>query len=872
LQPPDWLRQAAGNTYNIAPEQDPYKSVCSTIAKPPSPIVPMKTDLTNEERTTKPSDTELFNKLSLGNNSAQHKLDCQTLIDQLDTTYHKHSHPDFNMGDHGSLDPSNSHLDDRPIMQPILPVFVTSDTYNHAYTTGINSAMDAIVSRITDINKDDATLTLESIKPVLDTIKLVFALQFPVKYTPADYDRVVAEFTTPNQLKRVRNYDQNHEADSSLDGYSNNGSFVKAETANKATIMSRNITNLNDDLIINQSAYTIIASNTLKTFVEGYLFQYNNQQLGELLHLKCIMFKTVVASDYSKFDGHQNYATRLIEKLFFATIFIDAQPMFDMMDAANTSTYKAHDDITYTPGYTRLSGSAETSLGNTLDNLTMSVVSRLYHSRQKPYTETLTDLTKSEVNQAFNMMMAGGDDGIAFDINLDRYQELVNLFRLKITLESVNTTDKPITLLSRIYPAPRASPASGINFERFLSKLSFGVLNSSLSFIDKITAKLMGYIVTENGNNPLITSFLAKMISLYGSKARTHIRIEPRDLPYTTFMGQPTPIPHYLLDVYYAQQNPLYVEMMTEIVNNIDTIDQLQTYVNDFRSREQVLNPKPNTQAVINFDKRQIDLHPEYKSALPPQDLAMCAYKSTCDSIIELLGNIIEPDKWVIIDTTVGPGALAQRLTSLKQFHLDVLTVDMAEINHYKTLPHYPRVLDEVIDGATYNRDVTKRAVIIIDLPFKLYSELELAIDNNIAALTVMKFDPNKDWFIINAPVGASAPLINKLNKQYYNGYINKDIKRFTRGRIAGIITNITKPRGKNKFNPLSFSATSRDANVADNLAANRYANPNPIPLTSQEARSESKRLSTRKQRVVIPPAPASVLLALRANLTRKRK
>ena len=750
--------------------------------------------------------------------------------------------------------------DNKPLMRQIFPPIYDPDSNIHLYTKSDDGSFDAIFQRIQNVNTfEDNDMT--TLSPIFETIQHVYQIAYGQhKISPLDVEDIEEYMTTANQKKRYNDYKIDTTYTSDIDVHSHNNAFIKAELADKEYGAQRNISNVNTTLFIQMSRYIIPAAEHFKTHTQGYVFQYNSDMVGKLVHSRVQFSTYAMASDFSKFDGTQNQGTKFIEKLYHLVLFKSANELFDLIDEATKSTFRASADMKYSPNYTRLSGSAETSFGNSLVNHTLGVVSYLYSKSGSPYSVAIKP-SKAEIDDAFSHVIIGGDDGIMLDNDQTRYEELVKLFKMKITIEA-KPSHEPLNMLSLIYPNAKVSPCAGPDFNRILPKLCYGVISTPLNEVEQISAKLMGYMSVFTHNNPKIDKLFDKLVILL-EPYLVKTKLEPRDLPFTHYMGQPLPIVPELLDVYYQHITP-GTQRMLDLIDEAKDLEELVELSNNMHSMDDhppiTVSPEVKRKAKAYLYKLPVTTYEN----LSPELQGMMPKNTTITAIINLLKHL--PTPLNVYDATVGSGSILQSIVDnyppkrikkklVPQIHTLASYFDQEEHDNFLSYQDHFPILDTA-QSKRHTRPNGHTWTIIIDLPFDMFKEKDnngdnLGIETIINIL--MNFDVYlKDHIILNLPRNITAQVISTLAPAGIK------LSMYYASRNSAILTNIVDtPPDKHKR--VHYDLTNNKSDLKKNLQDNLKLTPN-MPLTKQEA----NLLSTEDNKV--PHAPPKEILKKRGR------
>ena len=239
-------------------------------------------------------------------------------------------------------------------MQPGLPLLLPEE---NNLTVGFNTdevQENALITRIALVEKQ--TIEYLAVCPVLKTAANLWEIIVDGNYLkPLDLEDLRDELRTPVQKHR---YDQFMEEYATLTNVvsthlTKHKAFVKAEAYQKEIVAHRNISAVSTDEYIRFSCYTLILCKFFKELFICYLFQHNNEALGNIVHIYHNMFKTVAATDYSKFDGAQNAKTFALEQIIYLScIAPHHRNEFSLLMNKTTQNVFECGAIKYRPNYT----------------------------------------------------------------------------------------------------------------------------------------------------------------------------------------------------------------------------------------------------------------------------------------------------------------------------------------------------------------------------------------------------------------------------------------------------------------------------------------------------------------------------------------
>jgi hypothetical protein len=237
--------------------------------------------------------------------------------------------------------------------------------------------------------------------------------------------------------------------------------FQKDEVYPDAKV-PRNITNMDTDQVADLMCFVKSLVEFLKEHVPWYAFGLSPSQLGAMIVRVCEPTLDndgiKLELDFSKFDGSQAAFARYIERRILMRFFPDyVTRIKKLLDAEMWGNFKTRNGVKYNHWYSKLSGGALTSCGNTLINAVLWYIS-------------LREAGLSPRDAFRRMGLFGGDDGFGRHPDPKRLEIVTNVLHMKIKLIIKSETD-PIAFLGRVWPNPSSDPGSFADPLRVLSKL-----------------------------------------------------------------------------------------------------------------------------------------------------------------------------------------------------------------------------------------------------------------------------------------------------------------------------------------------------------------------------------------------------------------
>lgn len=493
-------------------------------------------------------------------------------------------------------------------MLAIHPVLLGPEHHLNHYTGDRNSCIDAFHSRINMVNRE-AEDSYDNGKHLLVTAaRVVQAMPFaPTR--PMTHEELKDSLTEPHRRKRFLEFESDRILLENPHHRDKLTAFVKAEANDKAVPLSRNITNPPTANLMEMSRFTLPAAAALKHLTPGYLFQHDNSGVASALCRRSQQFQSHnrVATDYSKYDGTQNSLTFSLELMLFKRLFPeDYDEIIKLLTMVKTSPILTGGDYTYASGYTRQSGSAETSVMNTWVNLLIATLAVLYKGYDTLHELPSEIITTPAVEEALQHVLAGGDDGVAFDVDITVYQSLVSQFCLKIELEQ-KTPHDPVELLGRYYPNPVDSHGSIYAPNRLLTKISYGPKSSMMTVLQMLYYKAIGYYVTDYHSHPVYAEFISGLLRMLAPLQPSNRVVSTQQLAkvqsYMSSGGQSHPLSSADVDVVNSVYATEFGILQTSIQRMQDTGYDYLSYLRAYQAAlltQQTL-PPVDTPAAHHF-------------------------------------------------------------------------------------------------------------------------------------------------------------------------------------------------------------------------------------------------------------------------------
>jgi hypothetical protein len=253
----------------------------------------------------------------------------------------------------------------------------------------------------------------------------------------------------------------------------------------------RNISTLEGVYKVMYSMYLYPVMDLFSSY-SWYAFSTPPLQLAE--RVKEVTAKSFIETDFSRFDGNQNNATRCLESKFLTRFYAgeNRTKALDLWRKGQNARGMTAKGVKYNTGASRLSGSPETSVFNTLINAFVA----FYSFR----------LEGKSVDEAYKCLgYYGGDDGITpWTGTTASYERAAANCGLKIKCEVKTSGTYPV-FLGRVY---LDGYHSMIDIKRCLGKINISVGKVG-NANQNLWNKWQGLLVTDT-QTPIIANYCSR--------------------------------------------------------------------------------------------------------------------------------------------------------------------------------------------------------------------------------------------------------------------------------------------------------------------------------------------------------------------------
>jgi len=317
---------------------------------------------------------------------------------------------------------------------------------------------------------------------------------------PVELDEVYARQKTPRQRRILE------QAEFIFSPARFNSSFMKRECSQNVSD-PRNISTINGSDKRDYSSFMYAFSEYVKKF-EWYAFSKSPKEQAQRVADICEMARTILETDFSRMDGRVSPAARMLEKLLMMAMFKEQHQaeLFELMRSQVSLRGMTKFGVGFESGTSRLSGSPETSVLNTILNAFVAFLA---------LRKTKVDGKYLSVDEAWARLgIYGGDDGISRDINPVVYANAAKQVGQVLTSEEKTCGTVGVKFLARLYGPEvwKGDPSSMCDLPRTLSKLHTTVrLPDNITAEQKLIDKAHALSLTD-AQTPVVGPYVAKVL------------------------------------------------------------------------------------------------------------------------------------------------------------------------------------------------------------------------------------------------------------------------------------------------------------------------------------------------------------------------
>jgi hypothetical protein len=287
-------------------------------------------------------------------------------------------------------------------------------------------------------------------------------------------------------------------------------SFLKKEAA-QSPADPRVISTVAPQTKLEYSRYTYSIADLLKDY-EWYAFGRTPLEIATRVAKIASCCDALDMTDCSRFDGRVSSAMRALERIVALRFMAveEHENLCKLMDKQIGQRCVTTSSVKYESGLSRLSGSPETSVFNTLDNAFMAYLSFRMTRLGGVYMD------KAAAWAALGIY--GGDDGFSPSVDPTKLLKAAGLLGQVLKIDTIKRGDVGVTFLSRIY-GPQVwfgDLNSMCSLKRTLSKFhSTPHMPGNVTRLQKLVEKAAAYWLTDR-NTPIIGPLVTRIVAMTG--------------------------------------------------------------------------------------------------------------------------------------------------------------------------------------------------------------------------------------------------------------------------------------------------------------------------------------------------------------------
>ena len=759
---------------------------------------------------------------------------------------------------------------------------------NTMYTQGPGPSYDAVFNRVAVAvaGKDRPTYTSivkTVIKTACDIHDILHAAWIATGALPPVTRSVQELIDGGGQIgKRATEYQLEYNNGLEITDVKTSKAFTKKEGSRKepADTKTRNISAAPSALVVGLSQTTDGLKHYLYDSFHGAAFQYGAEDIGTLVHDNANEYDTVIESDFSNFDGSQGPKTFHIETHVHILTSSDPAYTLQLKQCHVNLSYQTGPYV-YRPAYTRQSGSADTSLSNTLINGTVHMLANVYSDLIEKYPSTWHTMqptpermTTEFLEECAQRCIIAGDDGMYYDTPIAAIEAVSFVLGLTAKLE-MKDTDKPCTLLGRVYPCPKASGASGCDLRRFLQNICVAQIRSYLNPLEQLSLKVLSYSLTDRAT-PYISEILQRMQQTiswsYDGTPQMLPHLHHSDFPYNLRSGQGIPLGPVEQDIYKSLQDPDVVAACRAFfaAPDLDSAYAALPHI-----PEQVLTTFDERYKHLEMSRRKLiagkisqvaqahALSEEMLQAIPLEHWDQASSNATNTRIAQIMA---KHDVQHLQDLT--PASLTSVLHLSKS-----LRKTSIHSPHYELLPIYEHLLlgkgisvhpypepdghpQDILSLAHDLLHAQPTSHVFIDLPFNLYSHMETPGHPPFTA-SIAHFLQNHDNVFLLVPTSGRDSLMKQIDRMHYTSHHIKGDAHLICPLVTG--EDLYQPQ-PTRLKPIDLPNQPSSAEVA--LIDQALVNHAHSTIIANNTKTTSAAISIRCDPLP-PPRDMSELLAV---------
>lgn len=460
----------------------------------------------------------------------------------------------------------------------------------------LGNEQQCVEERINKVKNPELEMTPQLMGYMIEFSKLLFPRAG--MHVPADEDEVWERQARPAQQRILDEAQQIDEPNRIVKAFQKKEAYIKVNDP-------RNISTINGKDKLEYSRYMYAFSEQLKT-QPWYAFAMTPKSIADRVVFICETADFVIPSDYSRFDGTVSNLSRIFEEIVAKRCFAPSYhaDLVRLMRTQFAQKAVGSFGTWYETGFSRLSGSPETSCFNTLNSAFSAFVAKRLEGC--PAAEAYTALG-----------VYGGDDGLTPNVDPEKFKQAAAMMGFRLTCEVVHKGQPGVTFLARTY-TPEVwfgNPTSSCQLLRQLSKFHVTVASPGVSEVTKLVQKSYSFYLSDR-NTPIIGPFVRRTMELlYASDLKCKLKLDPE----IDFKGLRSYMTLHPVDEQYPNKvNEWFEDYAQEQIPGFDQ-NQWTDWLDSVEKLEDLLKPPclldpespPKPDAAVNFEKAPLEIAAE---------------------------------------------------------------------------------------------------------------------------------------------------------------------------------------------------------------------------------------------------------------------
>jgi len=318
---------------------------------------------------------------------------------------------------------------------------------------------------------------------------------------PTEYEEVYARQCKPSQRLILEEAEHGNPNDRTQQ-------FMKREAYGTVTD-PRGISTINGVTKREYSRFMYAFTDAVMKRQKWYAFGMTPREVAERVVEVVAGARKACMKDFSRMDGRHSNVLNLLERICYLRAFRQEfhSQLLALMSKHHHLRARSTFGVTFSTEWQRLSGGADTSVGNTLDTAFIA-----YYTYRMMWLEPAEAWVK--------LGIYGGDDGLDTDVEVSVARKAASRVGQVLEIDVVDRGQPGVMFLARRYGPDvwYGDANSCCDLKRQLSKFHLTVaLDSKVTPVQKLQEKTLSFLQSD-ANSPVFDIFLAKAYELYPLK------------------------------------------------------------------------------------------------------------------------------------------------------------------------------------------------------------------------------------------------------------------------------------------------------------------------------------------------------------------